>query len=690
MGITPAEPNSEIHTLLTRAAEAFHAGRLSDAEKDYRTLVETTPDATDSWFLLGLVALKAGKTDEALGALERAVRLRPANALYRVALGDVYRAVRRLDEARSTLEYAQLLQPGSPKILLNLGHVMLAAGDREGVKLLRRAARRLVVVFGQTVALRGLLLAAPLLGLIRCICTRGLGMRAAIAFERGRLLASRHQIDRAMVQFTRVLDLSRNFVPALRRLALINVRREAYNAAAELLERAAACTPRSPAIAAMFAQVLSRVGRTTEALAVVESVPRGNRDRPDYLRALGWSLFHNNQASLALAPFEKACGGRHGRADSHFALASCLGALGRLDEAEVHLRTTLKADPKHVAALRSLADSKQLTVDDPLFATILALADDPRLPAERRSICWFAAGAVYRSAGDVDAAFQSYHRGNALKDVTYCPTVWSNYVDALRDAFDRSFFDRIQGYADPSELPIFIIGMPRSGTSLVEQILASHAQVHGGGERATIFYMADELGRGNERGFPACIDELDEASIKVMAERYLSELRTLSPEAKRITDKMPGNFVYLGLIAALLPRARIIYCRRDPMDTCLSIYFQTFAGFHPYAYDLENLGHYYREHERLMAHWREVLPSQMLSVEYEETVADQRGMTERLLDFCGLPWDERCLEYYKTASTMHTSSYAQVRQPIYTSAVKRWQKYEQHLGPLKEALERAA
>jgi hypothetical protein len=229
--------------------------------------------------------------------------------------------------------------------------------------------------------------------------------------------------------------------------------------------------------------------------------------------------------------------------------------------------------------------------------------------------------------------------------------------------------------------------MPRSGTSLAEQILASHPRVRGAGELVDIGKMSTLLpGRLGGEAYPDCLERLDRATARTLAEEYQGSLRQHGGAAERVVDKMPHNYLHLGLIAALFPRSRIVHCRRDPVDTCLSCYFQEFVNPLPYGPDLASLGRYYREYERLMAHYAQVLPLPLFELNYEELTAQQEAVSRRLVEFCGLDWDDRCLRFHETARTVRTSSSLQVRKPMYTSSVGRWKRYEAHLGPLLDAL----
>jgi hypothetical protein len=282
-------------------------------------------------------------------------------------------------------------------------------------------------------------------------------------------------------------------------------------------------------------------------------------------------------------------------------------------------------------------------------------------------------------------------RANALKRKTFEYDVAGD-VRSLRQiaaAFPGELFDRFAGAGSGSELPILIVGMPRSGTSLVEQILASHPAVHGGGELGHLRELVGAVSLLNEAGlgFPEGVARLRFDDFDRLGHGYVGRLQQIAPEAQRVTDKNNWNFCYLGFAHLVAPRARVIHCIRNPLDTCLSCYMLDFASLR-FAFDLGELGRYYRAYAQLMAHWRSVLPSDwMLEVRYEDLVEDVERETRRIVSYCGLDWDDSCLSFYATERTVRTASFAQVRQPVYGRSVVRARLYMSYLGPLVAALQ---
>ena len=257
--------------------------------------------------------------------------------------------------------------------------------------------------------------------------------------------------------------------------------------------------------------------------------------------------------------------------------------------------------------------------------------------------------------------------------------------------FTADFLKRARRADNASELPVFIIGMPRSGTSLVEQILSSHPRIFGGGELKWVVDVVKETQDviGSALPFPDCLNEASQKHCNTLAEHYLMKIAALSDgQSARVTDKMPANFWNLGLISLLFPKGRVIHCQRDPVDTCLSIYFQNFSEGHGFAYDLREIGKAYNLYLQMMEHWGKVLDYPILNINYEELVNNQESVTRRLLDFCDIAWDDKCLQFQDSERMVYTASSDQVRRPIYKSSLSRWKNYQAFLGPLIEELGR--
>ncbi len=684
-----AAPIADFSGLMEIAREAFQGGRHDEASRACRQIIDEHGGHPAAWVVLGATAWKEGDPDRAVEAFAKAVAGHKSNVEYRLMLANAYREQGRLDEAIETLTTALEISPHSSAVRVALGTAQVAAGQKEDGVANCRAGLHLVVA-KKLREVGGLVpwAATTVTGAARAARSRNCSFSAARRFERARRLARTGEFERAVqVCGTATRDAPDYAQGAALLGYLLACAGEDVGALGQF-EAATDLDPNDDDLQIGLARALSAVSRHDDALDVIERVvERGNTSR-EALCVKGESLSGMGRTADARGIFEQIFGDEPGNARAIYGLARCHQGLGAFDEARPWIDKLLRIQPDHARAYRDLAINRQLDVDGDQFARAKSLLSDGTLQVNQRLTVHFALAAAEADAGNADEAFRLFRVGNSLKNVVHSQQAHSEFVDKMCAAFDADFFRRTEGWGSDSERPIFILGMPRSGTTLVEQILASHARVFGAGELNDLLLMASRLPEilDTAEPFPHCAHLLTREAVQDLATTYLDKLARLSGGAERVSDKMPGNFLRVGLIAALLPNARIIHCRRDPQDTCLSIYFQNFAGHHPYGYDLSNLGHYYRQYERLMDHWHRVVPTPILDMPYEDVVADQEGMTRRLLEFCGLEWDERCLAFHENERSVLTSSFAQVRKPIYTSSVAKYKRYEKHLGPLRDAL----
>jgi tetratricopeptide (TPR) repeat protein len=426
---------------------------------------------------------------------------------------------------------------------------------------------------------------------------------------------------------------------------------------------------------------------------------------PDYAPAhygLGLVLRDRLNTHEAIACFRETIRLQPQHADAHICLGFLLLSEGRTSDARENFQTALRLDPNNVGAfsgLSRLAAAGQYCFSDEALGRLETVASRRDGPIKQQISLYFALARVCEQAGAYDPAFAHYRRANELlKDhlravgMAYDPARHTQLVNGLIAVLTPEYFERVRSFGVDSDVPVFVVGMPRSGTTLAEQILASHPLVCGAGELQDIGQIVMNLAQrlGGPQQYPDSLRRLDPGPVRALAEEFLRRLRQCGGAATRVVDKMPLNYQHLGVIAALFPRARVVHCRRDPIDTCLSCYFQDFASPLPFGSDLTHLGYHYREYERLMAHYNSVLPLPLFELRYEELVNDQETVSRRLLDFCGLAWNDACLRFHETARTVNASNALQVRQPLYRSSVGRWKRYEAYLAPLLEALGHAA
>lgn len=459
-------------------------------------------------------------------------------------------------------------------------------------------------------------------------------------------------------------------------------------------KQAVTLDPEKAAYWSALAHTLTVLGQYPAAVIACQNAVERQKDDPDLLVKLAWACFHDCQAGDALAAYDRAL-----EVDGRF-LPALLGkgqqlySMGDLAAARQCFETVLEVDPSNPDAIFRLVDiePEEAVLED---LTRRAMRGVTRREAEKDiSRLHFAAGKGLKRMKRYDEAFQCFAAGNAAvrARIGFDRDTARKPIDETISAFGPEVFERLAEAASDTRLPVFIVGMPRSGSTLVEQIISSHPVVADAGEFPKLLntvrtLMADSRGRLR---YPHDIAEFEPAPLAALGADYLEALQRGQPAAAvRITDKLLENFANIGLIHILFPNAAIIHCRRDPMDSCLSSFTQMFAAAQHLAYtnDLADLGFYYRQYQRLMAHWREVLPGRMFEVEYEQMVQDQEGMSRRLIGHLGLEWDDACLDFHKTARSVRTASVGQVRKPVYASSVGGWRKYEKHLGPLREALE---
>ena len=395
---------------------------------------------------------------------------------------------------------------------------------------------------------------------------------------------------------------------------------------------------------------------------------------------LGIALKESGDAAAAVAAHRRALEIKPGMAGTYHNLGNALVVQGDLEGAVAAFRRALEIRPGFAETYRQLADLVTFTAESRDLAAMRNLLAGGSLGELQEMHLRFALAKAHEDVGDYDQAFVHLDRGNRLKRAAIDFDVADD--EALVDRIIATFADTGPAAPAPAGMPVFVLGMPRSGTTLIEGILASHSRVHGAGELETL----GRLARGLERGYPEGAAALEGPPLEDFREAYITAVKGLAPQAPRITDKMPGNFLHIGLIHKAFPDARVVHCVRDPVDVCLSCYRRLFAATQNFAYDLAELGRYYRAYERLMRHWHARLPGFIHDVRYEDVVADQKGETARLLEFCGLEWEDACLAFHKSDRPVGTASAVQVRRPIYGTAVKRWKHYEPHIGALLDAL----
>lgn len=499
------------------------------------------------------------------------------------------------------------------------------------------------------------------------------------------------RIDDAMALYENALSLKPDYADVHNNLGVILAAQGRIGDAIARFERAIKLNPQYAAAHNNLSNSLAATGRVDDAIAHFERARALSPGHFDAENDLGAVLLRLGRIGEAVAHYQQVLAVNPGNIEAHNSLGTALMDQGKFDIAAAHYRLAIAFRPDYAEAHYNLAIIKTFRHGDPDLAALEALARRDDLPAGRMPFVHFALAKALDDCGDYVRAFEHLSKGNELKrrQIQYDEENGLAHFKRVAAVFDCALLERFRGAGDPSPAPIFVLGMPRSGSSLIEQILASHPEIHGAGELNALEMAANSVLNAIPRQppYPECIPALDAVALRRIGQSYVARLLALGDGKVRIVDKSPGNFLLLGLIRLILPNARIIHTTRDPIDTCLSCYSRLFTTGQHYTYDLAELGRCYRAYRQLMAHWRSVLrPGAMLEVDYADVVNDLEGQARRLIDYCGLPWDDRCLRFHETARTVKTASAVQVRQPLFRSSLHRWRKYEAGLAPLLREL----
>lgn len=475
---------------------------------------------------------------------------------------------------------------------------------------------------------------------------------------------------------------------ALNLMGLLAVEANRLDIAIGYLQKAVALLPDQPMYLNNLGNALVLTSRNADALVHLRKAVRIDPRFADAWANLGKCHRQSGAIAEARRCYEKALELDPRMLRARAGLAEAAAELGQFAEADAAFARILADDPGHVEALCGAASVRPHAADEPLFAMIAAALARPSLSQDERASLHHALAKISNDAGQYDRAFEQFRAGKALRGVPFDLAHHAAVYAAMEAELTADFFAARRGLGVADERPVFVVGMPRSGTTLVEQVLSSHAAVEGLGELPGMRQIAVELGFGgpDPRDFPRRLAALRAADCQALAQRYMRAYERAPASARRLIDKSPHNYEMLGLIALLFPAAHVIHCTRDALDCCVAVYTQNFSASHAYNQDLSTLGAYYRRYEGLMRHWATAVPLPVHVQPYEAMVTDFEPQARGLVAAIGLPWDAECLNYATQERQVRTPSRWQVRQPIYTSSVGRWKRYERHLGPLKQAL----
>jgi tetratricopeptide (TPR) repeat protein len=698
---TIVQQNLNAGQALILAEQKRRHGLLADADDLARRVIASEPDNAEAEHMLGIIAHQSGKLAEAIEHVRHATTLKPDVVLYHANLGEMFRLAGRTDEAIAAGRRALALNPSYAGALSNLGIALFDQGKFEEALAHHDRALALDDAFAQAHSNRG-----NALQRLRCFAEAEPAYRRAIALQPdfadawnnlGTCLRELKRPEEAEAVYRKALELTPNNPDTLDNLALALKDLDRLDEAAGMSRRALTIEPRSDKFYVHYATILLDQKKVIDAAAAVERALAINANNHDAVNLMGRVAFERGELAESLTYYERALTLKPDLADAFNNMGNVLKELGRLAEALDAYREALRLDPKITGVYVNLADSKTFEPGDPHLAAMEALVAEPGgLSKSDRMQLDFGLGKAYADLKDHSRSFQHLLTGNAAKRATiaYDEPAAFTLFERIERAFSRDLITAKSGGGDASAAAVFVIGMPRSGTTLVEQIIASHPIAYGAGELQTFndVVLTVRGADGSPLAYPDFVGTLDDSTLRQIGARYVASLRELAvrhgrADAARITDKMPSNYYFAGLIHLALPNATIIHTVRNPVDTCISCFSKLFSAEQNHTYDLGELGRYYKRYECLMTHWRSVLPpGRILDVHYEDVVADLEGQARRIIAHCGLSWHERCLSFHETDRPVRTASATQVRQPIYTSAVGRWRVYEECLEPLLTAL----
>ncbi|MFT5483398.1 MAG: tetratricopeptide (TPR) repeat protein [Halieaceae bacterium] len=628
------------------------------AERVCRQALQEMPKDPNLLCLLGASLIKQQKVEQAEKPLSRAVKMFPDFSRAHEGLAEVFMMQGKLSAARECLQIADKLEPNSRSIQLKLGKVLAGLGLDDDAGAAFEASFKLTPHREE---------------LIKGLQQQRMGdLKEAEAIYRG------------------VLSQDPDDVDALRLMAGVAMKAKQWGDAIVLLEKALKISPDFFQGWMDLGQAHQEQDQVEEAMLALAHARRLEPHLPNAYTASGTVAAMSGEHEAARAFFAQALEQRAGHAGALAGMGHVLKTVGRNAEAIEAYRSCAEHNPGHGEAYWSLANLKTFRFEDAEVAAMQEQIADPSLGDEPKANFLFALGKAFEDRNNYDQAFAYYQQGNDTRRrwESYDPVNTLDTHDKLLSVFNPELLAGSTGHS--SNAPIFIVGLPRSGSTLIEQILASHPLVEGTHELPELSRVARTTRRysADNKNYPESILSVTHDDFEALGADFLQRAeRHRAGETPFFTDKLPNNFAHIGLLQTILPNAKVIDARRHPLDSCFGSFKQLFARGQPFTYDLYEVGEFYLEYLRVMDHWHKVLPGKVLQVQYEDVVADLETQVRRILEYCELPWDPACLSFYETERAVKTASSEQVRQPIYASSVQSWRNFESHLGPLIEVLE---
>jgi len=659
MSMVDSNNSGDLLTALKNAADLLaHDPRL--AAEQAHEILKVYPDTVKAKRILASAFRLQKMPQKGLDVLTPLLAGQADSPGFLHELAQCYGGVGRGDDAIKALRKAVTIDPKHAAAWQSLGHQLAVAGDGEGS---RQAFQR---HFELSTPHPELVEATRLLG------DGKLGKAERIVRD----LLKKHPAD----------------VSAIRMLADIGIKMGQLKDASHLLERCLELAPDFHAARHSYAMVLNRRQKPEAAIQETEKLLAQEPNNPNFLTLKASVLTRIGDQPGALEIYEKVLQNYPNQARAQMSYGHTLKTVGRLDEAIEAYKKCVRLSPEVGEAYWSLANLKTFRFSDEDIDSMRSQVTTKGGDADDQAHLAFALGKALEDRKAYDESFKFYKRGNGIRRVEHRHSQKVNVLDSVRQvrALPGAFFEQRRGWGCRAPDPIFIVGLPRAGSTLLEQILASHSQVEGTSELQDIITISRKLGdrsRKNPAGkYPEVLAELTQDQCRELGESYLETTRIHRSDTPVFIDKMPNNFRHIGLIHLILPNSKIIDARRHPMGGCFSSFKQMFAHGQTFTYGLEEIGKYYRDYVRLMDHWDAVLPGRVHCVQYEEMVTDTEAQIRALLDYCELDFEEQCLKFYETDRAIRTPSAEQVRKPIYKEGLEQWRNFEAHLDPLKEAL----
>jgi len=681
------------------AAKLYSDGKFGQAERVCRQIIEARPANADAHNILGVTLQALGRGADAITELKRAAKLAPHAANLHANLGEVLRQNGQLDEARKELEKALELDAKNAQALNNLGIIHYDSRKFEDAVGFYRQALEIRPKMAE--ALNNLGNALRMTGDIDGAMT---AYQDALTHREiypeaynnlGTLLQQDRKLEEAEHALRKAIAQNPRYIEAFNNLANLQSAQKKDVEALRVLGDALKIAPKNPQTLLITAKIQLRRGNYPAAEQAARLALQEQPDNAEALTVLGQVLHETDRYDEALEVLERAVTANPNNPEALNFYGVALKSVGRLDDAREYILKSLKLNEGMFGAYANLNDLVDFSKGegeelfnrmDAIFESASNHEADQFLPLH------FAYGKALDDRGEHERALKHYITGGKMKraQLEYNEAETFGFFDAIREVSPKEIFENRKYAGLDDERPVFIIGMPRSGSTLVEQILSSHPDVYGAGE---VKYLSRAIGQLRDRfpslpKYPQMMEKITPAQLDIVAKKYLEALTNGAGAAKRVTDKLLTNYFFVGLIHLLYPKAKFVNTQRDPVDTCLSGFTKLFKDDMPHSYDLAELGRYYGKYRELMEHWQNVLPAGVLTtVQYEDVVTNTEKQAKALIKFLGLEWNAKCLDFHNSDRPVKTASVAQVRKPIYKTAVRRWKKYGDGLQPLVDAIE---